>query len=56
IMDPFTGDIVWLFENGRWEYDEATGPLAPKAKNWVQSVGQAITRRRDNAHDDAKKD
>ena len=29
IMDPHTGDIVWLFDNGRWEYDEPQGPLAP---------------------------
>lgn len=56
IMDPISGDIVWLFENGRWEYDEATGPLSPKAKNWAQSVGQAITRRRENAHQRSKKD
>ena len=46
IMDPHTGDIVWLFDDGRWEYDEPQGPLAPKNKNWALTVGQAIAARR----------
>lgn len=46
IMDPHTGDIVWLFDDGRWEYDELQGPLAPKNKNWALTVGQAIAARR----------
>ena len=46
IMDPRTGDIVWLFDDGRWEYDEPQGPLAPKNKNWALTVGQAIAARR----------
>ena len=45
-MDPHTGDIVWLFDDGRWEYDEPQGPLAPKNKNWALTVGQAIAARR----------
>lgn len=46
IMDPHAGDIVWLFDDGRWEYDEPQGPLAPKNKNWALTVGQAIAARR----------
>lgn len=46
IMDPHTGDIVWLFDDGRWEYDEPQGPLAPKNKNWALTVDQAIAARR----------
>ena len=46
IMDPHTGDIVGLFDDGRWEYDEPQGPLAPKNKNWALTVGQAIAARR----------
>ena len=46
IMDPHTGDIVWLFDDGRWEYDEPQGPLASKNKNWALTVGQAIAARR----------
>ncbi len=49
-MDPLTGDIVWLFDDGRWEYDEPTGPLAPKKRNWVQTFAQAIESRRREAH------
>lgn len=49
IMDPHTGDIVWLFDDGRWEYDEPQGPLAPKNKNWALTVGQAIAARREAA-------
>lgn len=50
IMDPLTGDIVWLFDDGHWEYDEPTGPLAPKKRNWVQTFAQAIESRRREAH------
>ncbi|MDN8620255.1 HNH endonuclease signature motif containing protein [Corynebacterium kefirresidentii] len=46
IMDPHTGDIVWLFDDGRWEYDEPQGPLTPKNKNWALTVDQAIAARR----------
>ncbi|MBK4160625.1 HNH endonuclease [Corynebacterium macginleyi] len=49
IMDPHSGDIVWLFQDGRWEYDEPQGPLATKNKNWALTVAQAIAARRRNA-------
>ena len=34
IMDPFTGDIVWMFEDGTYEVDRAAGPLAPRNIHW----------------------
>lgn len=40
------GVIAWLFDDGHWEITEPEGPLAPKNRNWVQSVGQRITRMR----------
>lgn len=46
ILDPITGDIYWLFEDGTWVFDEATGPLAPKSRNWVQSFAQKMEARK----------
>lgn len=34
MMDPFTGDIVWMFEDGTYEVDRAAGPLAPRNIHW----------------------
>ena len=34
VMDPFTGDIVWMFEDGTFEVDRAAGPLAPRSIHW----------------------
>ena len=42
------GEIVWLFEDGTWELTEPDGPLAPKNRRWVQTVGQRIANRRAN--------
>lgn len=51
------GDVVWLFENGTWQITEAEGPLAPKNRNWVQTVGQRIANRRSrNAADEKPED
>ncbi|MGP5496292.1 HNH endonuclease signature motif containing protein [Corynebacterium flavescens] len=55
IMDPVSGDIVWLFEDSTWIYDEATGPLAPRKRNWVRTVAQATQGRRKAAHDEAQR-
>ena len=55
IKDPISGDVVWLFEDSTWVYDEASGPLAPKNRRWAQTVAQATRRHRENAHEDAQK-
>ena len=55
IKDPISGDIVWLFEDSTWVYDEASGPLAAKNRRWAQTVAQATQRRRHNAHEDAQR-
>lgn len=44
------GDVVWLFEDGTWALVEPEGPLSSKAKNWVQTLGQRISRRRAHLH------
>ncbi|WP_052471358.1 HNH endonuclease signature motif containing protein [Corynebacterium singulare] len=54
IMDPITGDIVWLFEDGTWAMTEPTGPLANKTKRWAQTVAQKITATRERAHEQAQ--
>lgn len=54
IMDPITGDIVWLFEDGTWAMTEPTGPLANKTKRWAQTVAQKITAIRQRAHEQAQ--
>lgn len=42
------GEIVWLFEDGTWVFTDPEGPLSRKAKNWVQSFGQRIAKRREH--------
>lgn len=42
------GVIAWLFDDGHWEMTQPEGPLAPKNRNWVQTVAQRITRMRRN--------
>ncbi|AIT61550.1 HNH endonuclease signature motif containing protein [Corynebacterium doosanense] len=44
------GEIVWLFEDGTWVHSVPEGPLSAKARNWVQTLGQRITRRREHHH------
>ena len=53
ILDPATGDVVWLFVDGTWQTTTATGPLAPETCNWLQTVDQAIATRRANARERA---
>lgn len=53
IMDPHTGDMVWLYEDGTWATTEPTGPLAKKAKRWAQTVAQKITATRERAQEEA---
>ena len=50
-MDPYTGDIFWLFEDGTWKATQPTGPIAEK--NWTQTFAQAIASRRRRAHEQA---
>ena len=47
LLDPHTGDVYWLFADGTFAVDEATGPLAPKQKRWVQTYRQRRKRRRE---------
>ena len=49
IMDPFSRDIFWLFEDGTWECSTASGPMSEGKARWVQTVAQANLARRRNA-------
>ncbi|AGF72339.1 HNH endonuclease signature motif containing protein [Corynebacterium halotolerans] len=49
-LDPTTGDIIWLFADGTWVYDEAEGPLSRTSRLWVQTLHQ----RREERHHDAR--
>lgn len=42
IMDPITGEIYWLFEDGRWESNSPEGVLVPDTANWRQTVAQRM--------------
>lgn len=46
IMDEATGEIVWLFDDGTWRWNEPTGPLSVTSRNWVQTVGQRMAKKR----------
>ncbi len=49
LLDPFTGDVYWLFGDGTWACDEAGGPLSPRQRRWVQTMGQRRRRRQERA-------
>lgn len=49
VLDPVTGEVFWLFEDGRWVRDEAEGPLTPKQRRWVQSLSQRRASREERA-------
>ncbi|WIM68187.1 HNH endonuclease signature motif containing protein [Corynebacterium breve] len=46
ILDPITGDVYWLFSDGTWSVDEASGPLAPKNARWISTLNHRKQRRR----------
>lgn len=54
ILDPDTGDVVWLFEDGTWAITEPSGPLAPKNKRWARTVAQSIKGFRTRKHREAQ--
>lgn len=45
LLDPYSGDVYWLFDDHTWAVDEAQGPLAPRQKRWVSTIGQRRERR-----------
>lgn len=54
IIDPHTREKYWLFEDGRWSVEEPVGPLAPKQRNWVQTVGQRMQNRRERVREESR--
>lgn len=48
-FDESTGDVYWLFADGTWCVDRAEGPLAPRQRTWVQTLGQRRARRAERA-------
>ena len=55
LLDPYTGDVIWLFEDGTWCMTVAEGPLSPKEKRWAQTVGQHVTATRKRVREEAQK-
>jgi len=55
LLDPNSGDIIWLFHDGTWCITEPEGPLAPKQKRWAQTVGQHITTTRTRIREQAQR-
>ncbi|WP_141745882.1 HNH endonuclease signature motif containing protein, partial [Corynebacterium sp. HMSC072A04] len=54
LLDPYSGDVICLFEDGTWTITEADGPLAPKQKRWAQTVAQHITATRKRVREEAQ--
>ncbi|MDO5511531.1 HNH endonuclease signature motif containing protein [Corynebacterium sp.] len=54
LIDPHTRDKYILYEDGRWVLVEATGPLTPKERHWVQTVGQRNENRRDRIRQESQ--
>ncbi|MGP6173552.1 HNH endonuclease signature motif containing protein [Corynebacterium sp. A21] len=49
LLDPYTGDVYWLFSEGTWTVNRAEGPLAPNQKHWNQTLAQRQTGRQERA-------
>lgn len=47
LVDHHTGDVYWFLPDGTWVVDQATGPLAPTQKRWVQTLHQRRIHRRE---------
>lgn len=47
LLDPYTGDVYWLFEDRTWVVDEAEGPLAPRQRRWLRTLRQKRRARHD---------
>lgn len=54
ILDPVTGDVVWLYEDGTWAVTEATGPLAPASKVWARTIAEDVVAHRRKMHEEAQ--
>lgn len=54
LLDPYSGDVIWLFADGTWTINEAEGPLAPKQKRWAHTVAQHITATRKRVREEAQ--
>ncbi|MGV0326384.1 HNH endonuclease signature motif containing protein [Corynebacterium confusum] len=50
ILDPRTGAVVWLSNDGTWESTSPEGPLSTKNVNWMRTMAQAQHARRYRAH------
>ena len=46
LFDDVTGDVYWLFADGKWVVDEASGPLAPASRRWLSTLGERLKKRR----------
>lgn len=54
IVDPISDVIYWLFEDGTWVSDTAEeGPIGQGSKRWMQTYGQKLVKRRQNAQEKA---
>lgn len=49
VLDPVTGNIIWLLPHGQWLEDEPEGPLSPDSRRWVQSFVQRRDARNERA-------
>ena len=54
ILDPVTGDVVWLLADGSWVTTQATGPLAPSMRRWARTIAEDVMAHRAKMHEDAK--
>ena len=54
ILDPVTGDVVWLLADGSWVTTQATGPLAPSMRRWARTVAEDVMAHRAKMHEDAR--
>lgn len=54
VLDPVTGNVVWLFPDGSWMEDEPRGPLSAESRSWVQTFHQRRDARNERARREAQ--
>ena len=54
VLDPVTGDVVWVLADGSWVTTRATGPLAPSMRRWARTIAEDVMAHRAKMHEDAR--
>lgn len=54
LMEPHTGNIIWLHDDGSWVCTEPEGPLSRKSRLWLQTLHNRREERNNRARQEAQ--